>query len=1390
MAFAGTSRRVASCATAMALVLSGAAAAMTLSAPDASAASGTLLFSQPFNDNTVDGPAGSVSLPGTQSGANAACLTAAGNSLANPLASCPTATDVQGSGTLRLTPASTSTVGAAFAGTSVPTTQGLDVTFDSYQYGGDGADGMSFVLAAVDPADPQTPALVGPPGGSLGYADGRSRNGLPDGYLGVGFDAYGGYSNSSVDGSGCTDPAFIPNTTIPGQVVVRGPGNGTVGYCGLASTATNASSPALALRASTRSASVVPVEVVINPASSPVTTASGLVVPGGDYDVTFTPAGGTTPISLTGALPAAPAGLYPASWVDANGIPKQLAFGWVGSTGGGVDNHEISDATASTLNPVPLLAVSQTSYAGSPPPPGSPVTYQVAASSSGPTEDSPVTVTETVPSGVVPVGASGPGWGCGAPSGQQISCTDSTSPFAGGTVTVNGIVTSGSMTATVIEAATALASSDDGDPGTSSSAPEETLPTAPAVTGLSPSSGPAMGNYDVTVTGSNLSGATAIEVGTPEEFAAGTPATLNLCASPAPGCFTVTSDTSLDISSMPAHASGAVTVEVVSLGIAGTAAYTYTGPALFSSPTLPGGEVSAAYSDQLTVTGGTSPYTWSVSDGSLPDGITLDPASGALSGTPTTAGSYSFTVAVTDSTGMTATQLVSLTIIPGPPVTSPAPPEGELYAYYDYFLTATGGTGDYSWSVSSGSLPSGLDLYPWGEIYGLPDTPGSYAFTIQVTDTAGGVASEPVTLVIADDPTLNFAAPPLGQVNAAYSDDLSVGLAGGVSPYTWYLVDGDLPPGISLSTDGVLEGTPTSTGTFDFTVEVADANYVTADEETSITVDSGPVLDFPPPDAGQDGVPYSATLTASGGQVPYAWSLSAGSLPAGITLDPASGVLSGTPTGAGTYDFTVLVTDANGLTATQAVSLVIAPSVALSVSAASVNFGQPVTLTATVSASDSGSVEFDDTLSSGPQSGQTVNLGTVTVSGGTATVTTALPALGTNTITAVQSSGSSSYASAPATVQVTAYAGEVIISQFRLSGPGGAADQYAVLYNAGPAISLAGFTLAASSGTSVTVPSSAPVLASGGTYLITGADYSLGDVAASDLPVASLGTAGLQLSAPDGLSTVTDAVGSAAAGAGFYSGTPLPALSGTPASQYAWVRLGKAGVPVNTASNLADFQLVSTTGAVVGGVQSCLGSPSPQDSGSPAGANADFRSALLDPAKPVTYPPNFVYVRGTPGRLTIRRTVTNTSSATITSAQIRITALSEANGPPEPGVSTQPPVPAQLRVIDPATPTSLVTITGGQAVTVQNLSVDPPADVYGDGGLGTTLTIPLPDGSLAPGASVSIALTFAVDRHGPYWFGYDVDAVTASGPDRQSQARRLAARPSRLSYATGSGTLR
>ena len=152
MVLSRIAQRMTSTAVAVLLVIGMVTVGIAAPAPTASAA-GTVLFNQPFHDNTVDGTAGSVSLPTAGAGgANFACLTASGNATKNPLASCIFPTDTQGSGKLRFTQAVTGEEGGAFASTSVPTSQGLDVTFNSYQYGGTGADGLAFVLAAVNPA--------------------------------------------------------------------------------------------------------------------------------------------------------------------------------------------------------------------------------------------------------------------------------------------------------------------------------------------------------------------------------------------------------------------------------------------------------------------------------------------------------------------------------------------------------------------------------------------------------------------------------------------------------------------------------------------------------------------------------------------------------------------------------------------------------------------------------------------------------------------------------------------------------------------------------------------------------------------------------------------------------------------------------------------------------------------------------------------------------------------------------------------------------------------------------------------------------------------------------------------------------------------------------------
>jgi hypothetical protein len=373
-------------------------------------------------------------LPGAPTGANVACLTASSNAAQTPIPGCALPTpDPDGSGALRLTHAGNSEEGGVAFTQTLPTTKGLDVTFNSYQYGGSGADGIGFFLAATDPTSPAPPSTVGSPGGDLGYSSGTGTTGLADGYLGIGLDVYGNYTNSDFDGTGCTDPSWVgASGVVPGQVTVRGPGNGTTGYCPLTSTAATDLGAPQALDggpSGTRATSKVPVEIAINASSSSLTTPSGLVVPAGDYAVAFTPLG-SSEMRFDGALPTTsngeiPSGTIPAAWINPKtGLPYQLTMGWVGSTGGSTDIHEITDAVANTLSgKLPGLAAS---LSAQPAQPQATSTYvlRVSTTAAGGPETQSIVVTDTFPSSVTPrlAGAGGTGWVCSV-TGQKDTCT-------------------------------------------------------------------------------------------------------------------------------------------------------------------------------------------------------------------------------------------------------------------------------------------------------------------------------------------------------------------------------------------------------------------------------------------------------------------------------------------------------------------------------------------------------------------------------------------------------------------------------------------------------------------------------------------------------------------------------------------------------------------------------------------------------------------------------------------------------------------------------------------------------------------------------------------------------------------------------------------------------
>jgi hypothetical protein len=160
------------------------------------------------------------------------------------------------------------------------------------------------------------------------------------------------------------------------------------------------------------------------------------------------------------------------------------------------------------------------------------------------------------------------------------------------------------------------------------------------------------------------------------------------------------------------------------------------------------GTVSTAYSHSFTATGGTTPYGFAVTAGSLPAGLTLSEG-GVLSGTPATAGTFTYTVTVTDGAAATMSHVFTHVINPpGLAVNTANPAAGTVGTPYSHTFIATGGTTPYSFTVTADSLPAGLTLSDGGVLSGTPATAGTFTYTVTVTDGASATVNYSFTHVI------------------------------------------------------------------------------------------------------------------------------------------------------------------------------------------------------------------------------------------------------------------------------------------------------------------------------------------------------------------------------------------------------------------------------------------------------------------------------------------------------------------------------------------------------------------------------------------------------------------------------------------------------------------
>lgn len=294
-------------------------------------------------------------------------------------------------------------------------------------------------------------------------------------------------------------------------------------------------------------------------------------------------------------------------------------------------------------------------------------------------------------------------------------------------------------------------------------------------------------------------------------------------------------------------------------------------------------------------------------------------------------------------------------------ITSVAPPSGKVQTAYGaggggFSLSASGGVAPYSWNwtaAAGSSLPPGLALPSTGAISGTPTSAGSYSVTVTVKDSASPASQTSANYTIdigAQSFAITSSGPPGGMVGRRYDTRLGpscspgspnclcifmplrpschivehgfqLTAAGGTSPYSWQwaaTAGSTLPPGLTISSLGLIDGSPTTAGSYGVGVTVSDSSTPAAQLSANYTI----VVSPPPPPqistvnspSAVVNVPYSFTFVASNGQLPLTWT-ETGALPAGLSFG-SGGVLSGKPTVTGSFPISVMVQDSAGQNAT------------------------------------------------------------------------------------------------------------------------------------------------------------------------------------------------------------------------------------------------------------------------------------------------------------------------------------------------------------------------------------------------------------------------------------------------------------------------------------------
>ena len=441
-----------------------------------------------------------------------------------------------------------------------------------------------------------------------------------------------------------------------------------------------------------------------------------------------------------------------------------------------------------------------------------------------------------------------------------------------------------------------------------------------------------------------------------------------------------------------------------------------------TSSSAASGNTNANFSYQTTTNGTTSganPY--SISGTALPAGISLNTASGLLSGTAANlvAGATTHTVSVNTSIGSFSKQ-VTITI---DGITSSGTATGTQNSAFSYQIASQNAASAYA---VTGTLPQGLSLNGSGQITGTPTENGQFVVTVKATTTAGIMQKQLTITINAVTPGLSgIAADPaittVGQVGTQIADIPLVATNPSKTGYTFSVTTGALPTGLSLhATTGVISGTPSASGDYHATITVNNGLTNTLAVVLRVNSTANPVINSSATangTVGTNATSYSITTDGTNGPITGYSVVTANlpggissTLPPGLTLNTTSGVISGTPTVSGITTVRLAVTNSGGLTGTQNVTFTIAPNAVPSITAPAAASTSVVAL---------GAVSIPVTATNPPFSAFTVSSGTlpaglslsVTNGGldglisGTATTATALSAI---SLTATNAVGTSS----------------------------------------------------------------------------------------------------------------------------------------------------------------------------------------------------------------------------------------------------------------------------------------------------------------------------------------------------------------------------------------------